>query len=148
MEPIIHDDEISASGGGVNPGGAVAGYPGRRDGGQQQGLIADLGRVMDIGIDFEWPRHPAAISPAQIMNLAPAPDQILAQAQGHGSLSGTAGNKIPDAKHRNAGLYRVGKEPPQPPPKTIAPRQRHQHPAQRSIILLPEVRRAHVEESP
>ena len=105
LQAVVHDDDAGAARTrGLRPGETVGADDGRRDAGEQQRLVADIGRVMPRRID----QHGRALAGRAAVAAREKNRRLahLAQQTRHGQsdgrLASAAGDEIADADHGNA----------------------------------------------
>ena len=133
LQPVVHHHRRRpVRDGGPAGGGPVARHPDRREGGEQQRLVAHLGGPVPPLLDPHRPRQAAAVAARDHLHRHAARLQPLDQRDDRGRLAGAAGGQVADADHRHPQPHAGGRHPP--------PGRRGPEPAERRQQPRPETR--------
>ena len=104
LKSVIHDDKLrTAAHRRRSAFGTPHRNPGRRSGGEQQRLVADIGGTVMRGIDpYRAPLAPAMATGQKVNGLA-GRHQTFGDGQRHRRLPGTARRQVADADDRHGG---------------------------------------------
>ena len=136
LKPVIHDDHLRpATSGEARGAGAVAADEGRREGGDQQRLVADIGGAMRRRVALHRSSQAPAMAARDDRRPPPAVLQPLNERDHRRRLAGAARVEIADTDHRHGWVIRRRpRHPPRRRPRVERP-QRGQKTRPRTRVL-------------
>ena len=117
LQAVVHDDDAGAARSAeARAGGPVARDHGRRHPGEEQRLVADIGRAVPGRVDQNRAGEPAAIAAAEEGGRGAELLQHAREGERGRRLAGAAGREVADADHRHRRPFARAPHPPRRDP--------------------------------